>query len=175
MSAAPRAAAAISPCGQYRYWLTRRWDVGAHLLPTIMLNPSTADAEHDDPTIRRCMAFARRDGFGGIRFMNLFAVRATSPADMIAAADPIGPECSSHLEVMLERSAVHRIPVLAAWGANGGHRQRDEAVKLSAKGWGARLVCLGTTTAGHPRHPLYVKGDQPFVPLDGVQNDGVPA
>ena len=163
-----RRTATISPCGKYRYDLTRQWRwghsaLGSHLLPIIMLNPSTADADVDDPTIRRCISFARREGFDGIRVVNLFAYRATSPGDMKIAADPFGPEGSAYIERTLEMAAVLETPVLAAWGAHGGFRARDEAVRISAKGWGARLVCLGVTAAGHPRHPLYVKGDQPFV------------
>ena len=157
--------AAISDCGQYRYSLTRKWEPGAYSLPIIMLNPSTADADIDDPTIRRCMSFARREGFGGIRVVNLFAFRATSPDDMMAAADPFGPGGAEHLEDVLSIAAQAGLPVLAAWGTLGGYRQRDEAVKMSAKGWGTKLVCLGTTKDGHPRHPLYVRGDQPFEAL----------
>ncbi|MEG8045721.1 DUF1643 domain-containing protein [Sphingomonas aerolata] len=79
------------PRGTFRYWLARQRMDGAPRLPIIMLNLSTADAENDDPTIRRCIAFARREGFGGIHVFNLFAFRATSPDDMRAAADPVGP------------------------------------------------------------------------------------
>jgi hypothetical protein len=161
-------AASISECGQYRYSLTRIWDDQRPSLPVIMLNPSTADAEQDDPTIRRCMAFAAREGFGGIEVLNLFAFRATSPADMIAAADPIGPGCSDRLDAVLKRSAETGIPVLAAWGAHGAHQQRGQVVARCAANWGAKLVCLGTTADGHPRHPLYVRGDQSLVPLDAA-------
>lgn len=154
--------AIISPCGGYRYQLARNWDGTAHPLPIIMLNPSTADAALDDPTIRRCMAFAKRDGFGGILVMNLFAYRATSPDDMKAAADPIGPDCSTHLEWMLNWARDNAVPVLAAWGANGDFLGRAAMVALSAKGHGVRLTCLGKTKQGHPRHPLYVRADQAF-------------
>lgn len=166
-----QSSAIISPCSKYRYQLTRRWDAGAFLLPIIMLNPSTADAELDDPTIRRCMSFAKRDRFGGIRVMNLFAYRATSPEDMKAATDPIGPECSTHLERMLASAADNHVPVLAAWGANGDFMGRAEMVMLSAKGRGVRMACLGTTKQGHPRHPLYVRGDQPFESYLLLQTD----
>jgi hypothetical protein len=135
------------------------------LLPFIMLNPSTADASIDDPTIGRCMSFARREGYGGISVVNLFAFRATSPEDMKAADDPFGPEGSEYIERTLNAGAITGVPIVAAWGTHGGYRGRDEAVVLSARGWGANLVCLGTTKEGHPRHPLYVKGDQPFVPF----------
>ena len=83
--------ALISPCGQYRYWLMRSWDKYSPRLPIIMLNPSTADASTNDPTIRRCIAFAVREGFGSIVVTNLFAFRATSPDAMKAAVDPVGP------------------------------------------------------------------------------------
>jgi hypothetical protein len=87
--------ALISDCGIYRYMLTRKWEPSCYSLPIIMLNPSTADAREDDPTIRRCMSFARREGYGGIWVQNLFAYRATSPAAMKAATDPFGPRRSS--------------------------------------------------------------------------------
>lgn len=157
--------ASISECGRYRYTLTRIWDDQRSSLSVIMLNPSTADADQDDPTIRRCIAFARREGFGGINVLNLFAFRATSPDDMIAAEDPVGPECSDRIDAALRRSAAFGLPVLAAWGAHGAYQQRGEAVANRAADFGARLVCLGTTADGHPRHPLYVRGDQPLVAL----------
>jgi hypothetical protein len=131
-------------------------------LPIIMLNPSTADAEIDDRTIGRCMHFARRDGFGGIRVLNLFAFRATSPDDMKAASDPIGPENDTHLGELIRRASESNIPILAAWGSHGSHLGRASAVKLVASINGARLICLGQTSDGHPRHPLYIKGDRTF-------------
>jgi len=84
---------------------------------------------------------------------------------MRAEADPIGPDGSDYIEGALKSASITGTPVLAAWGTHGGYRDRDRAVILSAKGWGAKLVCLGTTKDGHPRHPLYVRGDQPFVPF----------
>lgn len=157
--------ALISPCGQYRYWLTRKWDDTRFTLPIIMLNPSTADASVDDPTIRRCIAFARQRGFGGIRVMNLFSFRSPSPAAMKAAIDPVGPGNDGFLNDMLRAVAEIGIPVLAAWGTHGSFRRRDMMLGSFAKLAGAQLVCLGTTKDGHPKHPLYVKGDQPFVPF----------
>jgi len=159
--------ASISDCGRYRYGLERRWDRGAKMLPIIMLNPSTADADIDDPTIRRCMWFARRESFGGIAVANLFAFRATSPAEMMAADDPYGPEGSEAIEQLLSAAAYHDVPVLAAWGARGSYRGRDKMVIISAKGAGVRLVCLGTTKDGHPIHPLYRPSDQPFLAFAG--------
>ena len=157
--------AAISACGIYRYALGRTWDAGKFPLPIIMLNPSTADAEIDDPTIKRCMEFSRREGFGGIWVGNLFAYRATSPADMRSARDPIGPENDTALLELFARARAGDLPVLAAWGVHGEHNGRAARVVSMAAGAGARLVCLGVTKDGHPRHPLYIKGSHPFLPF----------
>jgi hypothetical protein len=121
----------------------------------VMLNPSTADAEKDDPTIRRCIAFAARERFGGVEILNLFAFRATAPADLKASDDPVGPDNDRHLRELFRRHET----VLAAWGAHGGHHGRAEAIMRMASRVGATLTCLGRTAQGQPRHPLYVKGD----------------
>ena len=144
--------AVISACGRYRYRLWRRWSDG----PTcvfIMLNPSTADAESDDPTIRRCIGFAKREGCGGLVVANLFAFRATSPRDMMAADDPVGPENDNHLRWCADLATG---PVIAGWGAHGSFRGRDAAVRRMLDG---KAMHLGLTAAGQPRHPLYLKGD----------------
>ena len=95
----------------------------------VMLNPSTADAESDDPTIRRCIALAAREGFGGVEILNLFAFRATAPADLKAAADPIGPDNDRHLRALFARHGT----ILAAWGMHGAHRGRaGEITELAA-------------------------------------------
>lgn len=100
----------------------------------------------------------------GIAVMNLFAFRATSPDDMKAAVDPIGPQTDRRLGVLLAGAREHGLPVLAARGAHGDHLGRASAVRAMAAQEGARLVCLGKTKGDHPRHPLYVPGDQPLVP-----------
>lgn len=157
--------AEISSCGRYRYWLAREWDAAAQRLTIIMLNPSTADAEVDDRTIGRCMEFARRDGFGGINVINLFAFRTSSPAEMKAAPDPVGPDNDMWLIRALKAASGTGKPIMAAWGVHGEHRARAAYVQGMAQLHGARLVCLGTTRAGHPKHPLYVRGDQLFIPF----------
>jgi hypothetical protein len=151
-------AALFSPCGAYRYRLSRAWADG----PTaafVMLNPSTADATKDDPTIRRCIGFAKREGCGGLVVVNIFAFRATSPADMRAADDPIGPDNDEHImDALVDADG----PVVAAWGSLGSYRGRDHDVRLLTD---VPLWCLGLTKAGAPRHPLYVKGDAPLLPF----------
>lgn len=152
-----RGDAVISDCGQYRYKLTREWGSG----PTcvfIMLNPSTADASEDDPTIRRCISFARREGCGGLTVMNLFAYRATSPDDMMRAVDPVGPQNDEYLRSVL---VANYSPIIAGWGAHGKFMSRDKAVSALL---GDKLECLGTTKTGQPRHPLYIRSDAPRLP-----------
>lgn len=164
--------ARLSACGRYRYRLTRRWDP-APALGWVMLNPSTADADQDDPTIRRCMAFARREGCGGIDVANLFAWRATDPRELIDPADITGPGNRWNLDLLFSRCSA----VVAAWGPKyretvrrrrNVHGVLDEPITeaevvASAELHDVDLVCLGTTKDGSPRHPLYVPGDQPLV------------
>jgi hypothetical protein len=149
----------ISNCGAYRYELIRQWS-DAPLLPFIMLNPSTADGEFDDPTIRRCMGFARRDGFGGIIVVNVFAFRTPSPRDLRNAKRPKGPKNHVTLRRVAQLAADREQPVVCAWGSHAG----DDGAKTARmfRGYGVRLVCFGKTKDGAPRHPLYVRADRPL-------------
>jgi hypothetical protein len=154
-------AAEVSSCGRYRYWLRRTWASGGNgrVVCFVMLNPSTADAAVDDPTIRRCMGFARAWGYSVLTVLNLFALRATDPAELRTAVDPVGPFGNVHLGAGKLADLV-----IAAWGANVPFGRDRTAVRLLT---GKPLFCLGTTKAGHPRHPLYVRADQlpiPFTP-----------
>ena len=152
--------------GAYRYRLWRRWGEGAAVL-FVLLNPSTADADHDDATLRRCVAFARRWGYGGLEVGNLFALCATDPRRLRTVDDPVGRANDRHLR----RAALRADLVVAGWGVAGGHLGRDAVVgRLLARAAPGRLSCLGPTAAGHPRHPLYAAGDLvpvPFTPLRG--------
>jgi hypothetical protein len=153
--------ARLSACGTYRYSLTREWSRGlSRRLIVIGLNPSTADAELDDPTIRRCVSFATREGCGGLLMLNLFAFRATNPAELANAADPIGPDNDHEIQNTFWTYDVDRGTYLAAWGAHAMAVERARDLMLL---WEApRLFCLGKTKEGHPRHPLYVPGTQPL-------------
>ncbi len=157
-----RRGAMLSDCGRYRYILERAWDDAAPRCVFIMLNPSVADANVDDPTIRRCLGFALRAGCGALRVVNLFAFRATSPDAMKKAHDPIGPENDAMLRGVMRRAIADGGPIVAAWGALGAHLDRDKAVADMAAQHGLTLVCLGKNGNGSPRHPLYVAADQPF-------------
>jgi len=151
-----RGAAWFSADGTYRYLLTRRWDVMAPVMGFIMLNPSTADAFRPDPTITRCMGFARRAGCGAIEVCNLFALRATDPRALAGHPDPVGPENGDFLA---DLAKLTEGPVIAAWGTNDAVAGRARAVAELCAGLGVTLRCLGTTKDGSPRHPLYVRAD----------------
>ena len=147
--------AVFSPCRRYRYTLFRDLGMQGPQLTVVMLNPSTADAVKDDPTIRRVIGFAKSWGHGSLLVLNLFAIRATDPRAMLAASDPVGPENDAHLIAALNQAKKLGLPVLAAWGAHGGHQGRDFHV-LHKLVDGVDWRCLGRTHHGHPKHPLYV-------------------
>ena len=168
----PQSSAVISPCGTYRYSLKRIWDINHPRMLFVMLNPSTADADQDDPTIRRCIGFARREGYGGIEVVNLFGLRATRPLDIWGHPDPVGPDNDQHLR---EAFRVNPLAV-CAWGAMGGSFgvlkekwTRDRTVFAMLEGARVTPYCLGTTGAGHPKHPLYLASNTPLIRYAGPQ------
>jgi len=131
----------------YRYLLWRKWsDFPCAMF--IGLNPSTADENVDDPTIRRCVSFAKSWGCGGIHMLNLFAFRATKPEEMKKADDPYGPDNEDFLKTNLLISD----PVVACWGIHGAFKNRAVEIRKLLPS----LKCFGLTKAGHPRHPLYL-------------------
>lgn len=148
--------AELSECGEYRYRLSRIWDEAKKPLTFIMLNPSTADAEVDDPTIRRCMGFAEREHAGGVVVVNLYGYRATKPLDLFQATDPIGPGNDR----ALKRAAREAKSIVCAWGANAPLNRVAYVRALLDR---HQLFCLGTTALGAPRHPLYLRRDQPLL------------
>lgn len=152
--------AQISSCGLYRYFLLRRWAMHGKTCAFVMLNPSTADARQDDPTIRRCIRFAQREGCSAMLVVNLFGFRATDPRELRNAADPHGPENVEWVRHAVAQARATGAPVIAAWGANPMVGNASPHV-FSALG---DAMCLGMTKAGSPRHPLYVRGDQPLEP-----------
>lgn len=149
--------ARISEDGVYRYTLGRRWtqDLESGAAVFVMLNPSTADANKDDPTIRRCIGFAKALGCGGLHVVNLYAFRATKPADLWRADYPIGPDNDEVLRETFTAAAHEDRPVIAAWGANAPEA-RATFVSEMAREAGAPLLALGLTKDGAPRHPLYL-------------------
>lgn len=158
----PISAAKISSCGRYRYRLQRIWDPGAPWCAWVMLNPSTADATKDDATIRKCVGFSKRWGFGGIVVVNCFAYRTADPKDLTRVLDPYGPENDQALaEVGDPRVGM----VVAAWGTRarwgrGENEVRGDTRTLDAltsqPGVEEKIHALRITKEGFPQHPLYV-------------------
>ena len=144
--------ATYSDCEIYRYALTRTWDDNGARVNFLMLNPSTATEVQNDPTVERCERRARALGFGAFRVTNIFALRATDPRDMRAAADPIG---AGNDAAILE-AADWATQVVCAWGTHGAHMGRGIAVEALLRPTGVPLLHLGLSKAGHPKHPLYI-------------------
>jgi hypothetical protein len=143
--------AVFSKDRRYRYALWRTWEAGDGYVVFIGTNPSTADETTNDPTIRRCVGFAKEWGYQALLMLNLSAYRATDPFLLKYQDDPIGPDNDE----VLSRLTADAGMVVAAWG-NHGPVQRVEAVRsLITK----PLWCLGTNKSGSPKHPLYVRQD----------------
>lgn len=139
---------------RYRYRLWRTWDTTRPAAVFCMLNPSTADAEVEDPTIRRCLGYARAWGAGKLVVVNIFALRSTDPRALYSDPDPVGGRPN---DWNIERAAQDDCGwFVCAWGVHGAHRGRGAAVRELV---GARAKCLGLTKDGHPKHPLYLRGD----------------
>ncbi len=154
--------AKFSACRTWRYSLVRTWDETKPLLPFVMLNPSRADEWIDDPTNVRCVSFAKREGAGGTYVGNVFAFRATDPCDMRKAEDPFGPDNDEALREIGIYAADRGVPVVCAWGVHAKHRGGECRSLGVLRDTGAKLVCLGKTLNGHPRHPLYLISEQPM-------------
>lgn len=150
----------ISEDGLYRYVLTREWaepDMPSKLVVFVGLNPSTADALVDDPTIRRCVGFAKAWGFNRLLMVNLFAFRATDPRDMKLARDPEG---EFNAPIVGAASSVADLTI-AAWGTIGEFKEQGQRYLSGLK----NPHHLGLTKGGFPKHPLYLRADtkpQPF-------------
>jgi hypothetical protein len=150
----------FSPCRTWRYTLARPlgtcWASGLPLdgfVNFIGLNPSTADETRDDPTVRRCIDFARRWGHGGVVVTNIFGYRSTDPQALYQVPDPVGPGNNQALFEV----ACHAVMVVAAWGVHGEFMDHGAFVADMLDRAGIPLFCLGWTKAGYPRHPLYLR------------------
>lgn len=150
--------AVISDCGKYRYLLRRVWD---HDRPRVlfgMLNPSIADHEVDDATIRSCARLSDAQGYGSFEVINLFGLRATDPAELLRASDPIGP-----LNERISAAAIGRCDVVVvAWGAHPLAVRKSQFLLGYIRSHRPAVYCLGKTKSGAPKHPLYIKTGTPF-------------
>lgn len=164
--------AIISDCGQYRYELTREWDSSKPRVCFVMLNPSVADANIDDNTIKRCISFAKDWGYGSLIVVNLFAYRATKPADLKAAGYQVG-ECKFHSGNVCDHHIAQAVmschDTVCAWGAITDQLVLDRAssVLRIIHSQGRRPKVIKLTAKGHPRHPLYLKGNLKPIPFQG--------
>lgn len=149
--------AKLSECRKYRFALWRTWDDSKPYVMFVGLNPSTADETTDDPTLTRCINYAKSWGFGGVCMANIFAYRATEPNDMKAATDPIGSENNDWLKKLSNEAGM----VVAAWGNDGSYLGRSQQVKDLLP----NLHCLKLNKSGEPAHPLYQKADIEPVPM----------
>lgn len=146
--------------GDHRYLLWRRWDRELPTLVIIMLNPSKADAYADDATIRRCIGYAVRWGYGAIEVINLFAFRSTNPQTLIYEEDPVGYDNDMWLIKTCTQAKRVGSEVLVAWGrmpdfhSNSPFRRRDRDVLTRLEKLGIDVVCLAVTKDGFPKHPV---------------------
>lgn len=155
-----RGRASFDRSRRYRYALVREWDPAGRRVAFVMLNPNRAGARRDDPTIRRCVGFARAWGFGSLEVVNLFARCAPTPRALRRARDPVGPRNDAHI-----RAAARRADrVVLAWGNHGALLDRSAAVRrlLGA----LSPLSFGATKRGEPRHPLYLPARAGALPVD---------
>lgn len=150
--------AVISDCGKYRYLLRRAWDYTKPRLLFVMLNPSTADAEIDDATIRSCIRLSICLGYGSFEVVNVFGLRATNPKELAVSDDPIGPMNERISAAAIIRSDV----VVCAWGAHPMAMRKSNFMLQLIRSYRPAAYCLGTTKDGAPKHPLYIKSGTPL-------------
>lgn len=150
--------AVISDCGKYRYLLRRTWDHDKPRCLYLMLNPSTADAEVDDATIRSCIRLAKGLGYGSFEVINLFAYRSTDPKALFSAPDPIGERNDDIIEAAMGRCDL----AICAWGAHPMAEERGTYVYRMLREQRPAVFCFGRTKLGSPKHPLYIKSGTPL-------------
>jgi hypothetical protein len=151
--------AVISDCGKYRYLLRRTWDHTKPRALLIMLNPSTADAKLDDPTIRSCVRLLSGLHYGSMEVVNIFGWRATDPDELPKQADPIGPMNERIVAAAISRCDV----VVCAWGANAMAARKSQYLCALIRSNKPGIYCFGMTKSGAPKHPLYVKSGTPLI------------
>jgi hypothetical protein len=149
--------ATLSECRRYRFALWRIWDDSRPYALFIGLNPSTADETSDDPTITRCINFARDWGYGGVYMANLFAYRATHPGEIYSTGDPIGAANDDWLKKLSNEAGI----TIAAWGNHGSFMGRSKIASRLIKG----LYALKINKSGEPAHPLYLPASSKPTPF----------
>lgn len=153
----------FSPGRTHRYTLYRHWGPREEYCAFIGMNPSGADESHDDRTVAKCCRLAKRWGYDRLYMLNAFALRATNPEELFAAADPVGPDNDRHIAEIASKAAL----VVVAWGKPARHLERDRRVAELLRGCcePARVKCFALNQDGTAKHPLYVKEDSVLVPF----------
>lgn len=157
-----RGGAEFSVCGRYRYTLWRRWKATGPGATFCMLNPSSADADDDDPTVTRCVGFATLWGCSSVLVINPSALISTSPLGLLESSDPIGPVNQDVLDSAMVNSSGLDEPFVVGWGTHRSPKlrryiaDRGEAIRDGARTLGVTLQCLGKNQDGSPKHPLYL-------------------
>jgi hypothetical protein len=139
----------FSDCRKYRYTLWRTWSSDKPKIMFLGLNPSTADEVKNDPTVTRCINYARKWGYGGMYMMNIFAFRTTYPVELKKAKDPIGKDNDKWILLISKKVDL----CIGAWGNDGQYLDRSTKIKELV----ANLYCLKVNSSGEPAHPLYLK------------------
>ncbi|HMI03064.1 MAG TPA: DUF1643 domain-containing protein [Pedobacter sp.] len=148
-----KSTAVISLCGRYRYSLTRRWDSNKPTLLFIMLNPSTADAWENDPTIIRCITYANDWGYGELNVVNLFGWMDSNPEGLFVTDDPIGRDNVCHIIAAVRKADL----IICAWGNYPIIKKLSTEKQLQAiRSFGKPVHCLELSIDGIPKHPLYL-------------------
>lgn len=148
-----------SPARTYRYLLTRIWDPTVPPVVFVMLNPSTASADQDDPTVRRIVRFARDWEKGGVIVVNLFALCSTNPERLRTHPDPVGRYNASFVRRAVKEAGL----VVAAWGAGGSLADRGPQMGRALRSARVDVKALRLTSTGQPGHPLYVPADTQLI------------
>jgi hypothetical protein len=158
--------ATMSLCGRYRSVLWREWNAAGPSILFVGMNPSVADAAVNDPTVAREMALAKREGASRYVKVNIVDYRATDPRALAVAEWPIrSADCLP--TIIAQARQAHRSGgfIVACWGAIQPMLEPYAVeTERALRATGGRLLCLGFTQAGHPRHPLYLRKDTPLVP-----------
>jgi len=163
-----RSGAVFDRSENYRYTLWRKWDDQAPRILFVMLNPSRANEEINDQTIRTCIGFAMHQKFGSMEVVNLFAYRTSDPRILMRARNPIGKDNDAFILDGCQRSST----IVLAWGNHGRHLERSNYVVSDLiQQTKQNVVCLGITKEGFPRHPLYVKRTTNLVPFQKNANE----
>ncbi len=160
--------AVYSDCEQYRYLLTRCWDgKGENRAVFIGLNPSTATELQNDPTVARCINYAKAWGHDAMTMLNAYAFRSTDPKGLKTIDDPVGPDNDRYIS----RQTLAASRIILCWGTHAVYLDRGENLFTKLQAWERDLFCLRVTKHGHPSHPLYLKKDLQPIPFgtDSIQ------